>query len=100
MLTEREMEDAVAADPQKYLREEGLELVARQYHIGSYIFDLLFRDRHGAKLIVELQRGTLDRNHTYKILDYDDEYKEQHPDEFVELMCLGQPPRLNAPRLP
>jgi RecB family endonuclease NucS len=67
VLTEREMEDAVAADPQKYLREEGLELVDRQHHIGSYIFDLLFRDRHAAKLIVELQRGTLDRNHTYKV---------------------------------
>lgn len=89
MLTEREMEDAIAADPQKYLQEERLELVARQYRIGSYIFDLLFRDRHGAKLIVELQRGTLDRNHTYKILDYHDEYKEQHPDEFVDLMVVA-----------
>lgn len=89
MLTEREMEDAVAANPQKYLGEEGLKLVARQHHIGSYRFDLLFRDRHGAKLIVELQRGTLDRNHTYKILDYYDEYKQRHPGEFVELMVVA-----------
>lgn len=89
MLTEREMEDAVAADPQNYLGEERLQLVARQYHIGRYIFDLFFRDRHGAKLIVELQRGTLDRNHTYKVLDYDDEYKERHPEEFVELMMVA-----------
>lgn len=89
MLTERMMEDAIAANPQKYLGEEGLELLARQYRIGSYIFDLLFRDRHGAKLIVEIQRGTLDRNHTYKIIDYYDEYKERHPEEFVELMVVA-----------
>jgi hypothetical protein len=89
VLSEREMEDAVAADPEKYLGEEGLELVARQHHIGGYIFDLLFRDRHGAMLIVELQRGTLDRNHTYKILDYYDEYKERHPDKFVDLMVVA-----------
>ena len=46
-------------------------------------------DRHGAKLIVEIQRGTLDRNHTYKILDYYDEYKEKNPNAFIELMIIA-----------
>lgn len=87
--SERDMEDAIAEDPQKYLDEEGLILIARQYRIGRYIFDLLFEDRHGAKLIVELQKGTLDRNHTYKILDYFDEYKVNHANEFVELMVVA-----------
>jgi RecB family endonuclease NucS len=63
MLTEQMMEDAIIASPGKYV-EEGLVLLSRQFRIGSYIFDLLFEDRHGAKLIVELQKGTLDRNHT------------------------------------
>ena len=87
VLTERKMEDAIAANPQQYLGEEGLELLARQHRIGGYIFDLLFRDRHGAKLIVEIQRGTLDRNHTYKILDYHDEYKERHQDSRRAACC-------------
>jgi len=82
------MEDAIVKNPEKYI-EKGLHLIKRQYRIGSYIFDLLFEDRHGAKLIVELQRGTLDRNHTYKILDYYDEYKSQNPDQFVELMIIA-----------
>ena len=89
MLSEREMEDAIAADPTRYLGEDGLILVARQHHIGNYIFDLLFRDRHGGMLIVEIQRGTLDRNHTYKILDYYDEFKEKNPGQFVELMVVA-----------
>jgi RecB family endonuclease NucS len=72
MLTENLMEDAIAQRPEKYL-ETGLSLIQRQYRVGGYIFDLLFQDRHGAKLIVELQKGTLDRNHTYKILDYYEE---------------------------
>jgi RecB family endonuclease NucS len=67
MLTEKAMEDAIAENPEKYL-ESGLVLKERQHRVGNYIFDLLFQDRHGAKLIVELQKGTLDRNHTYKIL--------------------------------
>lgn len=89
MVSEKMMEDAISGEPQKFLGEEGLRLVARQYSIGSYVFDLLFEDRHGARLIVELQKGTLDRNHTYKILDYYDEYKDKNPKAFIELMVIA-----------
>ncbi len=88
MISEKDMENAVAENPAKFV-ENGLKLIERQHRIGSYIFDLFFQDRHGAKLIVEIQKGTLDRNHTYKILDYYDEYKENHPLEFVELMVIA-----------
>jgi hypothetical protein len=89
MVSEKIMEDAISSEPEKYLGEKGLRLVARQYSIGSYVFDLLFEDRHGARLIFELQKGTLDRNHTYKILDYYDEYKEKNPNAFIELMVIA-----------
>ena len=89
MISEKMMEDAISSEPQKFLGEEGLRLVARQYSVGRYIFDLLFEDRHGAKLIIELQKGTLDRNHTYKILDYYDEYKDKNPKAFIELMVIA-----------
>ena len=99
MLTEKDMEDAIAANPEKYIEEE-LTLISRQYRIGKYIFDLLFEDRHGSKLIVELQKGTLDRNHTYKILDYFDEYKDKNPEDFVELMVIANKiPRERRDRL-
>jgi hypothetical protein len=89
MISEKEMEDLIIADPDKYLGEKGLKLLSRQYRIGEYIFDLLFEDRHGAKMIVEIQRGTLDRGHTYKIMDYYDEYKENNPLDFIELMVVA-----------
>jgi hypothetical protein len=89
MVTEKMMEDAISSDPEKYLGEKGLKLIARQYSIGNYVFDLLFEDKRGSKLIVELQKGTLDRNHTYKILDYYDEYKEKNPTDFIELMIIA-----------
>ena len=82
MFTEKLMEDFICADPEKYLNETGLKLLARQYRIGSYVFDMLFEDRHGGKLIVELQKGTLDRIHAYKIIDYYDEYKEKKSQRF------------------
>lgn len=89
MLSEKDMENAIAADPEKYINESGLKVISRQHRIDSYIFDLLLEDRHGGKLLVEIQRGTLDRTHTYKILDYYDAYKEQNPAEFIELMVIA-----------
>lgn len=87
--SEKMMEDAIVSNPEKYINEKGLKLLSRQYRIGSYIFDLLFEDRHGGKLIVELQKGTLDRIHTYKILDYYHEYKEQNPQDFIDVMLIA-----------
>jgi hypothetical protein len=89
MISEKEMENSIIADPEKYLGEKGLNLLSQQYRIGDYIFDLLFEDRHGAKMIVEIQKGTLDRGHTYKILDYYHEYKENNPLDFIELMVIA-----------
>lgn len=83
------MEDAIVEKPGKYIGEKNLKLVARQYRMGNYIFDLLFEDRHGGKLIVEIQKGTLDRTHTYKILDYYHEYKEKNPKDFVDIMVVA-----------
>ena len=79
MISEKEMEDLIVKNPKRFIDEHGLQLISRQFKIGNYIFDLLFEDRFGTKLIVEIQRGTLDRNHTYKILDYYDEFKEKNP---------------------
>lgn len=89
MFDEKAMEDLIAAYPERYLGESGLKLLVRQLKVGPYRFDLLFQDRTGAKLIVEIQKGTLDREHTYKILDYYDEYKERNPKEFVEVMLVA-----------
>ena len=88
-LLETQMEDLIAKEPDLFLQEKGLRLIARQYRIGSYIFDLLFEDRHRGKLIVELQRGVLNRNHCYKIFDYIDEYRNQNPMEFVDLIVVA-----------
>jgi len=88
-IDEKVMEELIAQYPERYLGESGLILIERQMTVGPYRFDLVFQDRTGAKLIVEIQKGTLDREHTYKILDYYDEYKERNPKEFVEIMLVA-----------
>jgi len=86
--SEKQMAEVIIAHAQELLGEQ-LRLIERNLWIGRYELDLLFGDRHGAKLIVELQRGSLDRYHLYKVLDYYDEYKARHPEEFVEVMVVA-----------
>ncbi|MFW5720624.1 MAG: endonuclease NucS domain-containing protein, partial [Candidatus Dojkabacteria bacterium] len=89
VMLEKDMEDFIVKNPELILQEEGLKLLNRQLRVGNYIFDLLFEDRRGGKLIVEIQKGTLDRNHTYKILDYYDEYKTNNPKDFIDVMIIA-----------
>jgi hypothetical protein len=88
-LHETQLEDLIVRFPEYYLKESGLVFISRQFRIGKYIFDLLFHDRQGAKLIVELQRGILDRDHCYKIFDYLDEYKLKFPKDFIDIIIVA-----------
>lgn len=81
MISEKDTEEAIVRNPTRYIGEEGLRLVAQQYSVGRYRFDLLFEDRQGGKLVVELQCGVLDRTHMFKILDYCDEFRDHNPAE-------------------
>ncbi len=87
-MSEKQMAEVIIAHAHELLGEQ-LSLISRNLWIGRYELDLLFEDRHGAKLIVELQIGSLDRYHLYKVLDYYDEYKTRHPQEFVEVMVVA-----------
>jgi hypothetical protein len=89
MVSEKTMEDAICNDPEKYLGEKGLKLIKRQFSIGECRYDLLFEDRYGGKLIVELQKGTLDRDHFLRIMYYQLEYRVKYPNEFTDLWVIA-----------
>jgi hypothetical protein len=56
-MKEREFENILERYPE--LIEGGLTFEGRQVAIGRRHIDLLFRDRFGQRLIVELKRGTI-----------------------------------------
>lgn len=89
MFSEKDMEDAIANTPERFLKRNDLKLLSRQYRIGNFRFDLLFKDGLQGILIVEIQKGTLDRNHSFKIVDYYNRYKNIRPDEKVEMIVVA-----------
>jgi hypothetical protein len=89
MFSERDMEDAIVSDPRRFLKIYGLKILSRQHKIGNFIFDLMYEDQGGNKLIVEIQKGVLDRNHAFKIVDYAVKYQNENPTETVSTLVVA-----------
>jgi hypothetical protein len=68
MASERDFEEVLARHPE--LIEEGLRLIGRQVTLCGRRMDLLFEDRFGQKLVVELKWGPIKDEHVGQIMYY------------------------------
>jgi Endonuclease NucS len=83
---EQDFENILARYPE--LIEIGLSLEGRQVSIKGKYIDLLFKDKHGGRLIVELKRGTVLRKDIGQLMDYEGELL--FPDDpTVRVMLIG-----------
>jgi len=68
-MTEREMEDLIWHNPEKFLNEP-LTQFQRQPSSTVGRADLIFEDRIGRLLVIELKRDTLERGAVMQLIDY------------------------------
>lgn len=68
-LLEKNIEDIVAKH-HSYFIEPGLQLKNRQVSLRGGRADLLFIDRFGEELLIEIKRGTINREAVAQLLDY------------------------------
>jgi len=62
------MEEIIAKHPE--IIENGLILKGRQVYVSGLRIDLLFEDKFGDRLIIELKKGTVTRNHVAQLMEY------------------------------
>lgn len=85
-MKERDIEDIIVKYPN--ILEEGLILKGRQVNVKGKYIDLLFEDKFGQNLIVELKRGTILRKHIGQIMDYEGHILSSD-DPSVRVMLVG-----------
>ena len=92
-MKERDFEDILSRYPE--LVEERLRFKDRQVSVKGKFVDLLFEDRHGHTLIVELKKGAIKRQHIAQLLDYEGHFLSPD-DPTVRVMLVGNrvPPNL------
>ncbi len=86
VFNERIFEDIVFKYPE--LIEDGLIFKGRQVNVKGKRVDLLFEDRHGQNLIVELKVGNITRKHTGQLMDYEGHFLSPD-DPTIRTMLVG-----------
>lgn len=92
-MLEKHFENVLQRYPE--LIEEGLKFSGRQVSVGGKYVDLLFEDRFGQKLIIELKKGIIKREHVAQLLDYEGYFlTADNPNIRVMLIGNRVPPNL------
>lgn len=93
-VNEKLIENFVKLYPKQFIGEN-LKFISQQPNLYGFRPDLLFEDEKGFYVIVEIQLGTLNRNHLYRILEYRDLLIEQQNVDHVRaiLICENVNPR-------
>ncbi|MGB2623534.1 MAG: endonuclease NucS domain-containing protein [Candidatus Acidiferrum sp.] len=93
-MIERDMEDLIAAFPDDFFQGKQFVLVARQKSLaGVGRFDLLFEDRFGSTIVMELKARPLKYEDATQVAGYRDELKEKGCKNVVMWLVAPQIPR-------
>jgi hypothetical protein len=87
ILSEKEIEDILVLHSE--ILEDGLILLDRQTQLENRRTDLLFVDKEGSILLIELKKGTIDPTHVEQIEDYILRMKKTYKKPF-RAMLVGQ----------
>ena len=85
-MKESVFEQIIAQYPE--LIEENLKLLGRQVNVKGKFVDVLFEDRYGQKLVVELKVGTIVRKHIAQLMDYEGHFISPD-DPTARVMLVG-----------
>jgi hypothetical protein len=87
-MVEREMQELLWQHPERLLNES---LTKFAWETSSAVgrADLVFEDRHGRLLIIEVKRGKLPRGAIDQLLDYFGMMKQRYPAKPVEMMVVA-----------
>jgi len=87
-MTEHDMEELLWRFPEKFLNEP-LEPFRRQPSSQVGRADLIFKDRIGRFLVIEIKKGMLPRGTVNQLVDYYGMLKREFQNESVELMAVA-----------
>lgn len=93
-MLEKDIENLIATYPEEFFPGEDFKLIGQQYIIEGKKIDILFEDKFGRKVIVEIKRGILTREAAGQIAEYYGLLKEKEKNNFVELiLCANVIPK-------
>lgn len=69
-MLEKDIENLIARHPDEFFPNSGFTLIGQQIKLGKCYADILFKDKHNRKIIVEVKRGILSRDASGQVMEY------------------------------
>ncbi len=88
-MLEKDIENLIAAHPKEFFPREEFKLIAQQHTIKKRRLDILFEDKYGRFIIIEVKRGILSRESSGQLIEYYGLLKEQFPEKSIELILCA-----------
>jgi len=88
-MLEKDIENLIAEHPDEIFPGEGFKLLGQQVGIEGRRIDLLFEDRLGRRIIVEVKRGVLSREASGQVAEYYGLLKSKDPSQAYELVLCA-----------
>lgn len=87
-MIEKDIENLLSRYPSEFLSGD-LIFKGQQVKLGSYYADVVFEDRRGDMIIVEIKRGILRRDALGQIIEYYGLLKKREPNKEIRLMLVA-----------
>jgi hypothetical protein len=88
-MLEKDIENLLAKYPNEFLPEYNLTFKGQQVKLGSYYADIVFEDREGYMIIVEIKRGILRRDALGQAMEYYGLLRKKEPNKEIRLMLVA-----------
>jgi len=93
-MLEKDIEHLIAQYPKEFFPKEKFTLIDQQYTIQNRRIDVMFKDKYGRLIVLEIKRGILSREATGQILEYYGLLKSEFPGQPLELiLCANTIPQ-------
>lgn len=88
-MLEKDIENLIAGYPKEFFPKEEFLLLGQQHTIEGRRIDILFQDKFGRKIIVEVKRGILTREASGQVMEYYGLMKSKSPKDICELILCA-----------
>ena len=88
-MLEKDIENLIARYPKEFFPKEEFLLLGQQHTIEGRRIDILFQDKFGRKIIVEVKRGILTREASGQVMEYYGLMKSKSPEDICELILCA-----------
>ncbi|MBU2495185.1 MAG: DUF91 domain-containing protein [Candidatus Omnitrophica bacterium] len=88
-MVEKDIENLLSLYPDEFFPKDGFKLKGQQTNIAGRRVDIIFTDKYGRTIVLEIKQGVLTRDAAGQITEYYGLLKQENPNQNIELILCA-----------